>query len=152
MSAHPVPPGGCFDGPLHRFAVRAYHEDTDATGRVYHGTYLRWFERARSDMLDLLGIDQREAIEAGEGFYVVSEMAIRYLAPALLGDAVVIETTCEEARAASARMTQCAVQGEATLCEANVRVGFVGPDGRPRVQPGPWRRAFAAIVCNGERK
>ena len=152
MSASPAPPCGRFDGPLHRFAVRAYHEDTDATGRVYHGAYLRWFERARSDLLDLLGIDQRKAIEAGEGFYVVSDMAIHYRAPALLGDAVVIETSCDEAKAASARMKQCAVQGEATLCEANVRVGFVGPDGRPRAQPMAWRKAFAAIVSDEERK
>jgi len=148
MTAHPVPPGGRFDGPLHRFAVRAYHEDTDATGRVYHGAYLRWFERARSDILDLLGIDQRAAIEAGEGFYVVSDVAIRYRAPALLGDVVVIETTCEEARAASARMLQIARKGDQSLCEATVRVGFVGPDGRARPQPKAWRDAFAAIVSD----
>jgi acyl-CoA thioester hydrolase len=146
MTAQPAPPGGRFDGPLHRLAVRAYHEDTDATGRVYHGAYLRWFERARSDILDLLGIDQRKAIEAGEGFYVVSDVAIRYRAPALLGDLVVIETTCEEARAASARMKQIATKDGLSLCEAMVRVGFVGPDGRARPQPKAWRDAFAAIV------
>lgn len=148
MSAPLAPPSGRFDGPLHSFAVRAYHEDTDATGRVYHGAYLRWFERARSDILDLLGIDQRAAIEAGEGFYVVSDVAIRYRAPALLGDAVVIETTCEEARAASARMRQIAMKGGQSLCEAMVRVGFVGPDGRARPQPRAWRDAFAAIVSD----
>ena len=150
MSALPAPPAGSFDGPMHRFAVRAYHEDTDATGRVYHGTYLRWFERARTDILDLLGIDQRAAIEAGEGFYVVSDVSLRYLAPAMLGDVVVIETTCDEARAASARMTQTAVQGEAILCVASVRVGFVGPDGRAKAQPKSWRDAFAAIVSDQE--
>ena len=148
MSAHPAPPCGHFDGPLHRLAVRVYHEDTDATGRAYHGAYLRWFERARSDILDLLGIDQRAAIEAGEGFYVVSDVALRYRAPALLGDVVVIETTCEEARAASARMVQIAFKGGENLCEGKVRVGFVGPDGRARPQPKPWRDAFAAIVSH----
>ncbi len=151
MTAHPAPPGGRFDGPLHRLAVRAYHEDTDATGRVYHGAYLRWFERARSDMLELLGIDQRKAIEAGDGFYVVSDMAIRYRAPALLGDAVVIETTCEDAKAASARMIQVALRESTSLCEATVRVGFVGPDRKPRAQPIAWRKAFAAIVSDEER-
>jgi len=151
MTAHPAPPGGRFDGPLHRLAVRAYHEDTDATGRVYHGAYLRLFERARSDMLELLGIDQRKAIEAGDGFYVVSDMAIRYRAPALLGDAVVIETTCEDAKAASARMIQVALRASTSLCEATVRVGFVGPDGKPRAQPIAWRKAFAAIVSDEER-
>jgi acyl-CoA thioester hydrolase len=148
MTARPVPPCGHFDGPLHRFALRAYHEDTDATGRVYHGAYLRWFERARSDILDLLGIDQRAAIEAGEGFYVVSDLSIRYRAPALLGDVIVFETTCEEARAASARMRQVAFKGGQGLCEALVRVGFVGADGKARPQPKGWREAFAEIVSD----
>jgi acyl-CoA thioester hydrolase len=152
MSAPPAPPCGNFDGPLHRFVVRAYAEDTDATGRVYHGAYLRWFERARTDILELLGIDQRGAIEAGEGYYVVSDVALRYFAPALLGDAVMIETICDEARAASARMSQVALLGETRLCEARIRVGFVGPDGRAKAQPLAWRKSFEAIVSAEERK
>ena len=146
MIASPAPPGGQFEGHRHRFAVRVYHEDTDASGVVYHGSYLRWFERARSDILALLGIDQRRAMESGQGFYVVSGMAIRYLAPARLGDAVTIETTCDEARSASARMTQTAFRDGNKLCEASVRVGFVGPSGKPERQPDAWRRAFAAIA------
>ena len=51
----------------HRFALRVYYEDTDLSGIVYHANYLRWFERARSDLLRLLGIDQREAIDDGWG-------------------------------------------------------------------------------------
>ncbi len=59
------PLDGRFDGPVHHFAVRVYYEDTDLSGIVYHANYLRWFERARSDMLRVLKIDQRTAIEAG---------------------------------------------------------------------------------------
>lgn len=142
----PEPPGGRFDGRVHRFAVRAYFEDTDLSGVVYHANYLRWFERARSDMLRLLGIDQRGAQEAGQGAYAVSELAIRYLAPARLDDVVLIESHAEEIGAASARMRQRALRGETLLCEARLRVGFVAPDGRPRRQPAPWRAAFARIV------
>ena len=61
----PEPSGGRFDGPVHRFAVRAYFEDTDLSGVVYHANYLRWFERARSDLVALLGVDQREGLEQG---------------------------------------------------------------------------------------
>ncbi len=150
MTAHPVPPGGRFDGPLHRFAVRVYAEDTDATGRVYHGAYLRWFERARTDILELLGIDQRAAIEVGEGYYVVSDVALRYFAPALLGDSVLIETSCDETRVASARMSQVALIDGTRLCEAKVRVGFVGPDGRAKAQPLAWRESFKTIVSGRE--
>ena len=137
---------GRFEGPLHSYGVRVYHEDTDATAVVYHATYLRWFERARSDILALLGIDQLGAIDRGEGYYVVSDMAIRYLASARLGEALVIETRCDEVGAASLRMTQTAMLGDRKLCEAKVRIGFVGPEGKPRRQPDEWRRAFASIT------
>lgn len=146
VPAFPVPPGGLFDGPVHRFAVRAYFEDTDLSGVVYHANYLRWFERARSDMLRLLGIDQRAAQEAGEGAYAVSELTIRYARPARLDDTVVIESRVEEMRAASCRMHQVALRDSELLSEARLRVGFVAPDGRPRRQPEAWRHAFATIV------
>lgn len=146
MTSLPEPPGGRFDGPLHRFAVRAYFEDTDLSGVVYHANYLRWFERARSDMLRLLGIDQRAAQEAGEGAYAVAELTIRYLAPARLDDVVLIESRAEELRAASCRMHQRALRDETLLAEARLRVGFVSPSGRPRKQPEAWRAAFATIA------
>jgi acyl-CoA thioester hydrolase len=146
----PEPSGGRFDGPVHRFAVRAYFEDTDLSGVVYHANYLRWFERARSDMLRLLGIDQRAAQEAGEGAYAVSELTIRYLAPAKLDDVVRIESVTEALGTASARMRQRAFRDGILLSEARLRVGFVGPDGRPRRQPAPWRAAFAQIVTAPE--
>ena len=151
MTSYPLPPGGRFEGPLHRYAVRAYFEDTDLSGVVYHANYLRWFERARSDMLRLLGIDQRAAQEAGEGAYAVSEISLRYRAPARLDDVVMIESRAVELGAASCRMHQRALriapdQRETLLAEAHLRVGFVGPDGRPRRQPAGWRAAFATIA------
>ncbi len=146
MTAPPEPSTGNFDGRVHRFAVRAYFEDTDLSGVVYHANYLRWFERARTEMLRLLGIEQRSVQEAGEGAYAVAELTIRYLLPARLDDAVVIETRAEELRAASCRMHQQAWRGGNLLAEARLRIGFVGSDGRPRRQPEAWRRAFAAIA------
>jgi acyl-CoA thioester hydrolase len=146
MTSFPSPPGGAFDGPLHRFAVRAYFEDTDLSGVVYHANYLKWFERARSDMLRQLGLDQRAAFEAGEGAYAVADLSIRYAAPARLDDFVLIETRTEQIAAASCRLHQLAVCDGQLLAEARVRVGFVGPDGRPRRQPAAWRAAFATII------
>jgi len=132
--------------------MRVYHEDTDASGLAYHASYLRWFERARSDMLRLLGVDQREAIDTGEGFFAVAEMAIRFLAPARLGDAVSVETLVRKAGAASFKLRQSAMIGDTVLCEADVRVGFVASNGKPRRQPEPWRKSFAAIVSVPERQ
>ena len=150
MMSFPEPSGGSFDGPVHRYAVRVFYEDTDLSGVVYHANYLRWFERARSDMVRLLGIDQRAVLEAGGGHYAVAEVALRYLAPARLDDVVLIETRAEEVRAASCRMHQRAVREGTLLAEARLRVGFVGPDGRPRRQPEAWRRAFATIAPSAQ--
>lgn len=141
----PPPASGLFQGSLHLFPVRVYYEDTDLSGIVYHANYLRWFERARSDMLRLLGIDQRAAAEAGEGTYAVADLTIRYLAPARLDDAVTIATTATEIRAASVRLHQKASRGSEPLAEADLRVGFIAPDGRPRRQPAAWRAAFETL-------
>ena len=146
----PDPPGGRFDGPRHLYAVRVYYEDTDLSGIVYHANYLRWFERARSDMLRLLGIDQRAAIEAGEGAYAVADLAIRYRAPARLDDAVLIESRAVELGAASCRMRQTASRQRQVLAEAILRVGFVTPEGRPRRQPDAWRAAFKSVLSPAE--
>ena len=142
----PVPPSGMIDGAVHRFALRAYYEDTDLSGVVYHANYLRWFERARSDLVRLIGIDQRAAQERGEGTYAVLDLAIRYRAPARLDDAVLIETTAEELGAASCRLLQRAFRDETLLADMRVKVGFVGPDGRPKRQPPEWRAGFALLL------
>ena len=146
MSHTSEPYAGRFEGPRHLFAVRVYYEDTDLSGIVYHANYLRWFERARSDMLRLLGIDQRVAQETSEGVYSVADLSIHYAAPARLDDAVLIESTALQAGGASVTLLQRAFRDETLLAEAQVRVGFVSPEGRPRRQPAAWRDAFAFLI------
>ena len=146
----PLPPDGTLDGARHWYAVRVYYEDTDLSGVTYHANYLRWFERARSDLLRQLKVDQRAAIEAGEGAYALSEVSLRYLRPAKLDDDVLIETRCTELRAASCRMHQVARRGDDILCEAHLRVGFIAPDGKPRRQPQAWRDAFHDFTQSSE--
>ncbi|MBV7266208.1 YbgC/FadM family acyl-CoA thioesterase [Erythrobacter ani] len=139
---NPTPPGGVIDGCEHFYAVRVYYEDTDLSGITYHANYLRWFERARSDLLRLLEIDQREAIETGEGAYAVTEINIKYVQPAKLDDDVVVTTVSTEIAAASVRMEQVARRGDDILATAQVRAAFLTPEGRPRRQPAEWRAAF----------
>jgi len=147
MAIEIEPHSGRFDGPRHLFAVRVYYEDTDLSGIVYHANYLRWFERARSDMLRLLGIDQRAAMEAGEGFYTVAGLTLRFAGPARLDDAVTIESSAIEIGAASVTVRQRALRNDQLLAEADIRVGFVSPDGRPRRQPEAWRAAFSTLLA-----
>ncbi len=139
------PYGGAFVGGVHRFAVRVYFEDTDLTGIVYHANYLRFMERARSDMLRVAGIDQRRAHEAGEGAYAVAQLAIRYRRPARLDDALVIVSRVDGIRAAACLIHQRVMRGGEVLAEADVTAAFVSPDGRPRRQPPAWIEIFARI-------
>lgn len=150
MTLFPAPTCGVIDGAVHRYALRVFYEDTDAGGVVYHANYLRWFERARSDLLDLLGIDQRASLDAGDGLYTVAEMGIRYHAPARLGDAVLIETRALSIGRVACVLEQVASRGAHKLCSASVKVGFIGPDGRPRKQPEAWRQAFLSLTPPAE--
>src|SRR3954470_16458901 len=97
----PRPTEGRMRGTTHLFALRVYFEDTDVAGIVYYANYLRFIERARSDMLRLVGIDQRGALEAGEGVYAVAELAVKYRVPAKLGDDLIVMTDIDAVRAAS---------------------------------------------------
>ena len=137
---------GAFVGNTHYFALRVYIEDTDIGGVVYHSRYLGFLERARSDMLTVVGIEQRAAIEKGEGVYAVAEVHIKYLKPAKLDDDLVIATNLVSVRAASCRIRQQVRRGSETIAEATVIAAFVGPGGRPRRQPREWAEKFSNLV------
>lgn len=140
------PYAGGFAGGVHRFALRVYFEDTDLTGIVYHANYLRFMERARSDMLRAAGIDQRAAHEAGEGAYAVADLAIRYRRPAKLEDALVIASSVTAVRAASCAIHQRVMRGDEILVDADVTAAFLSADGRPKRQPRAWVEAFEALI------
>ncbi|WP_076070132.1 tol-pal system-associated acyl-CoA thioesterase [Sphingomonas montana] len=140
------PYAGGFVGAEHRFALRVYFEDTDLTGVVYHANYLRYMERARSDMLRAAGIDQRAAQEDGTGAYVVADLAIRYLAPARLDDAVQVVSRVMRVGAASCVIQQTVMRGTVVLATAEVTAAFVSPQGRPRRQPRAWIDIFERLT------
>lgn len=145
-----APYTGRFEGAEHRFAVRAYFEDTDLSGVVYHANYLRWMERARSDMLRLAGIDQRAVHEAGWGAYAVAEVAIRYLAPARLDDAVLVTSRVTKATTARVVIQQRVSRDRVLLTDAEVTAALVGPDGRPRRQPADWLQIYQRLIEEGQ--
>lgn len=142
----PVAPSGCFDGPRHLFALRIYFEDTDLSGIVYHANYLRYMERARSDMLRLAGIDQRRAQEAGEGAWAVTDLAIKYRAPARLDDEIIVESIVTAVRGASVDIAQTLRRGDMVLTQGQVTAAFITPDGRARRQPAGWAEIFRAVM------
>lgn len=139
------PYSGYLSGREHRFALRVYYEDTDAGGVVYHAGYLRFMERARSDMLRCLGINQREALDDGTGVYVVAELAIKYRKPAKLEDSLLVVSRVDEIRAASCRIHQRVMRGDEIVADADVVAAFLTPAGKPRRQPPAWIAAFEQL-------
>lgn len=146
------PYAGRFVDGEHRFAVRVYYEDTDAGGVVYHANYLRFFERARTDMLALLGADLGETLSRGEGGYVVANAQLAFARPARLGEALIIFSRMVELRRASCVVQQRVMRDRQLLVEGRLTVAFVGADGRPRRQPAAWIAAFEAIKGDQERR
>jgi len=146
---HPPFAPGRFEGLEHHFVLRVYFEDTDLSGVVYHANYLRFMERARSDMLALAGIDQRAAHEAGEGAYALREANIRYRTPARLSDELVVVSRLVRLRPAAVDIHQRVMRDVTIVAEAEIEAVFVAPTGRPRRQPVEWMERFAPLVFKG---
>ena len=143
------PAEGVLRGKAHHFPLRVYIEDTDVAGVVYYANYLKFMERARSDLLARIGVDQRAALEAGEGVYVVADVSIRYKAPAKLGDDLVVVTELKEIRAASVLIHQRVMRDGQVLTDATVTAAFLTLDGRPRRQPREWVERFERLHGEG---
>lgn len=146
----PRPADGVMRGATHLFPLRVYFEDTDVAGIVYYANYLRFIERARSDMLRLVGVDQRGALEGGKGVYAVAEVSVKYRSPARLGDELIVMTEIEAVRAASVLIHQRVMRGDELLADARVTAAFLTPDGRPRRQPAEWVEAFRRLLKEGK--
>ena len=146
MTDFDTPYRGGFIGPKHHFALTVYFEDTDTAGVVYYANYLKFMERARSDMLRAVGIDQRDVLDGGGGAYYVAEANIRYLRPARLGDDLVVVSTVDIVRAASVQIHQRVIRGSELLTDGRVTAAFLDANGRPQRQPKEWVEKFNGII------
>ena len=141
---------GGFVGHEHRFALTVYFEDTDAYGIVYYANYLKFMERARSDMIRAVGVDQATELRSSGSAYAVVDVEIRYRRPARLGEDIVVVSTVEEVRASSVLIQQRVMRGTELLTEARLTAAFLDGEGRPRRQPRDWVEKFNAIMAKGQ--
>lgn len=127
------PTAGRFEGREHRLPIRVYYEDTDFTGLVYHGNYVRFFERGRSDALRLMGIGHAELLDGDQPTaFVVTKMELAFLKPARIDDELVVRTRYESVRGPRLLISQTITRDEEMLCRAEVEVVCIHMDGRPR--------------------
>jgi acyl-CoA thioester hydrolase len=122
---------GTISSGVHRLLVRVYYEDTDFSGNVYHANYLKFCERARSDLLRVLGLDQTEMFAEGAAF-VVRRMNCDFLKPAKFDDLLTIETTPGEVAGARFELRQRVLRGEEELFTADVTAVLVDGRGKPK--------------------
>jgi acyl-CoA thioester hydrolase len=138
------PTAGRFEGREHRLPVRIYYEDTDFTGLVYHGAYVRFFERGRSDALRLMGVGHAELLDGDQPMaFVVSKLALTFLKPARIDEELVVRTHYDAIKGPRLLISQTITRGPDILCRADVEVVCIHMDGRPR---RPTRRLVEKVA------
>jgi len=114
--------------------LRVYWEDTDAGGVVFYANYLKFFERARTEWLRSLGIEQQSLADTSGVVFVVRNTAVDYNAPARLDDELEIRTRIERVGPASVAFAQEAWRDDVLLASGTIRVGCVD---RSTFRPAP---------------
>ena len=121
--------------PEYRLPIRVYIEDTDAGGIVYYVNYLKYFERARTELIRSLGVDKTAVMEDGSVF-VVTSAAIDYHAPARLDDQLEAVAEVVNSGAATIEFRQSVVRSGIELASGQVRVALTdGASGKPKRMP-----------------
>ncbi len=142
---------GWLEGQEHLLAVRVYYEDTDAAGIVYYANYLRFAERARTEMLRLAGISQSEMRSAyGLGF-VVRDCSLEYRKPARLDDILTIRSQVTSLGAASLRAQQAITRDDDCLARLDLRCACVDDGGHPVRIPPFLRQVLEPLTPPQER-
>jgi acyl-CoA thioester hydrolase len=142
MSAAELPPGGVVIDGVHRFPIRVYYEDTDAAGIVYYANYLKFIERARTEMMRRFGVEHEKARQTEGTAFIVRRAELEFLAPARLDDALIVETRIVDVGGATIRLTQDVRRAHVLLVRAVILVATVGRQGRPVRLPPPLRAAL----------
>jgi acyl-CoA thioester hydrolase len=128
--------------------VRVYYEDTDAGGIVYYSNYLKFFERARTEWLRAIEVNQRALLEQHDAMFVVKNICTDYHAPARLDDVLELTLAIEKLGRASIDFVQQAWCGATLLNTARVRIACVDSRLRPRALPSDVAASMRAAATS----
>ncbi len=144
MKFHPISEGA------HHHQIRVYYEDTDAGGVVYHATYLRLAERARTETLRDLGVPHAEMVSQHGVMFMVRRIKVDYLEPARLDDSLMVSTRPLVVGAASVELRQDITRADApgrVLASLDIRLACVRlADQRAVRIPTRWRNALQGMA------
>ena len=107
---------------IFHWPVRVYYEDTDAGGVVFYANYLRFFERARTEMLRSLGFEQDQLINEQQLIFVVRSVQVDYLKPARFNDSLDVSAEIVSAKKVSFDFEQLISRDKELLCKGSVRI------------------------------
>jgi len=137
------PPSGAFEGEEHVLPVRVYYEDTDFTGVVYHASYLRFFERGRTEFLRAAGIDHRALLDRDDPCaFTVTRISVEFRRAARVDDALAVRTRYHWSRGPRFEVGQSLTRAGEVLAAALVEVACITPDGRARRPPAELAAAL----------
>ena len=127
--------------------VRVYYEDTDAGGVVFYANHLKFFERARTEMLRAMGFEQDELIASEGIIFVVRSVQVDYLSPARFNEQLQVSAKVSLAKKASLTFEQTITRGDEVLCKGSVRVACLDVQTmRPKMIPETLFSALRAYT------
>lgn len=130
----------------HSFPIRVYYEDTDAGGIVYYANYLKFAERARTEMLREAGFHHTAMMQDDGIVMAVRRCAAEYFKPAKLDDQLAVSTSVAGLGAATIELDQSIRRGADELCRVTVTIACVGRDGRPVRLPASLRQVLSTNI------
>ena len=112
-------------GRIHHWPIRIYYEDTDSGGVVYHSNYLKFMERARTEWLRDFEIDQKGLKDNQNLMFVVHEIDIKFMRPAIFNDEIEVQTKLEKLGSVKIELEQKIFRSSELLIESRVVVASV---------------------------
>ena len=140
---------GIINENIHYFPKRVYYSDTDAGGVVYHSRYIDMAEHGRSELIRLLGGDQKKLLSNSGMAFVVRSLNVSYNSPAYLDDLLSIRTRLLKCQNVTLVFEQKIYREDSLLVELEVKVGCISiVDGRPNPMPEDWKQAIEERMMN----
>lgn len=143
---HEIATMGRIEDGAHYMPFRVYYEDTDASGIVYYANYLRFIERARTDLMRLIGITHSDLVQASGLAFTVRRCHIDYHLPARLDDEIEVVTRVLDVRGASLEAEQNIRRGADNLVSTNLQIACIDSGGRARRLPKEIRAALLQLA------
>ena len=129
---------------IFHWPVRVYYEDTDAGGVVFYANYLKFYERARTEMIRAMGFEQDELISDQTVIFVVRSVQLDYLKPARFNEMLNVTASLSRVKSASLTFAQTITRNDELLNTATIRIACLDSDTlRPKLIPDALKQALS---------